>query len=83
MISGDKFQTSRTTTVVTVGGISTVDAQLTIGSSSVVVDVVGGASTQVNTETQELSQLINTQQVAQLPSLTRNIYDFVCAFRQC
>ena len=77
VISGDKFQTSRTTTVVTVGGISTVDAQLTIGSSSVVVDVVGGASTQVNTETQELSQLINTQQVAQLPSLTRNIYDFV------
>jgi hypothetical protein len=76
-ISADKFQTNRTTTVVTVGGITTVDAQLIIGSSSVVVDVVGETGTQVNTETQELSQLINTQQVASLPSLTRNIYDFV------
>lgn len=76
-VKGDKFQTYRTTTEVAVGGIATVDAQLTIGPSSVVVDVVGESSTQVNTETQELSQLINTQQVAQLPSLTRNIYDFV------
>ena len=31
----------------------------------------------MNTQTQELSQLINTQQLAQLPSLTRNPYDFV------
>jgi len=77
VISGEKFQTSRTTTVVTVGGISTVDALLTVRSRSVVIDVLGSTTTQVNTETQELSQLINTQQVAQLPSLTRNIYDFV------
>ena len=33
--------------------------------------------TEANTETQEMSQLINTQQMAQLPSLTRNPYDFV------
>jgi len=76
-ITSEKFETYRTTTEVTVGGISTVDAQLTVGSSSVVVEVVGATATQVNTETQELSQLVNTVQMAQLPSLNRNPYDFV------
>jgi len=76
-ISNDNFATYRTTTEVTVGGVSTVDAKLTVGQSSAVIEVVGGAPTQVNTETHELSQLISTQQMAQLPSLTRNPYDFV------
>ncbi len=76
-VTGDNFQTYRTTTEVTVGGVSTVDALLIIGASSVVVDVVGESATQVNTETQELSQLITSEQLAQLPSLTRNPYDFV------
>jgi len=76
-ITSQTFKTYRTTVEVSVGGIATVDAQLTIGSSSVVVEVVGESATQVNTETQELSQLIDTQQLAQLPSLTRNPYDFV------
>ena len=76
-VTSAKFETFRTTVEVTVGGISTVDAQLTVGSSSIIVDVVGGMATQVNTETQELTQLIDTQQMAQLPSLTRNPYDFV------
>ena len=76
-IASANFQTYRTTVEVTVGGVSTVDAKLQVGQSSTVVEVVGGAVTQVNTETQELSQLVSVQQVAQLPSLTRNIYDFV------
>jgi hypothetical protein len=76
-IASAAFQTYRTTVEVTVGGISTVDAKLAVGPSSAVIEVVGGTATEVNTQTQELSQLINTQQVAQLPSLTRNVYDFV------
>jgi len=32
---------------------------------------------QVNTESQTLSNTISTQQVTELPSLTRNPYDFV------
>ncbi len=76
-ISNAKFETYRTTAEVTVGGISTVDAQLTVGQSSAVIEVVGGAATEVNTQTQEVSQLIGTQQMAALPSLTRNPYDFV------
>lgn len=76
-ITSANFQTYRTTVEVTVGGISTLDAKLQVGQSSAVIEVVGGAVTQVNTETQELSQLVNTEQIAQLPSLTRNPYDFV------
>jgi outer membrane receptor protein involved in Fe transport len=76
-VSIEKFETYRTSTEVTVGGVSTVDAQMTVGQSSAVIEVVGEAATQVNTETHELSQLVNTTQMAQLPSLTRNPYDFV------
>jgi len=36
----DKFQTYRTTVEVTVGNISTIDAQLTVGQSSAVIEVV-------------------------------------------
>ncbi|MGH9642934.1 MAG: TonB-dependent receptor, partial [Terriglobales bacterium] len=61
-----------------VGGHSTLDAQLAVGSGNTVVEVTAGAAgTEVNTQTQELSQLVDTVQMAQLPSLTRNPYDFV------
>lgn len=76
-VTVDKFKTFRTTVEVTVGGSATMDAQLQVGESSVVVDVVGGAATEVNTTSQEMSQLIGTEQMAQTPSLTRNPYDFV------
>ncbi len=76
-ISNSGFSPYKTRTEVTVGGAATVDAQLTVGNQSVTVEVVGEGATQVNTQTQELSQLIDTQQLAQLPSLTRNPYDFV------
>jgi len=46
----DKFQTYRTTVEVTVGNISTIDAQLTVGQSSAVIEVVGEGATQVNTQ---------------------------------
>jgi hypothetical protein len=62
---------------VTVGGRATLDAQLEVGKESTVIEVTAGAAAQVNTETQEVSQLITTQQLGQLPSLTRNPYDFV------
>jgi hypothetical protein len=76
-ITTSGFSPFKTRTEVTVGGSATVDAQLTVGNQSVTVEVVGEGATQVNTQTQEMSQLIDTQQLAQLPSLTRNPYDFV------
>jgi hypothetical protein len=76
-ITSGSFSAYKTRAEVTVGGITTVDAQLSVGKESTVVEVVAEGIIQVNTQTQELSQLIDTQQVAHLPSLTRNPYDFV------
>ena len=53
------------------------DAQLEVGTSTTVVEVTAGGSSEVNTQTQELSQLVDSTQLAQLPSLDRNPYDFV------
>jgi len=71
------FQTFEKPVEVTVGGKLTVDAQLAVGKETTVVEVVAGTATEVNTQTQEISQLVGVQQMAQLPSLTRNAYDFV------
>ena len=76
-VSKSGFKTYQATIEVTVGGHSTLDAELAIGISSTVVEVVAGTATVVNTQTQELEQLVDTQQLAQLPSLTRNPYDFI------
>jgi carboxypeptidase family protein len=62
---------------VTVGGKVTVDAKLSLTAQTTTVEVVGEGGAGVNTQTQELSQIVNTQQISALPSLTRNAYDFV------
>lgn len=62
---------------VTVGGHVTLDAQLSVSESVTEVQVVAEGGSTVNTQTQELSQVVDTQQLSQLPSLTRNPYDFV------
>lgn len=76
-ISNPNFKTFETNVEVTVGTASTLNAKLEVGASSVIVEVVSGAATAINTETQELSQLVDNQALTQLPSLTRNPYDFV------
>jgi outer membrane receptor protein involved in Fe transport len=77
-VSKSGFKTYAATVEISVGGHSTMDVALAVGTSSTVVEVTaGGAATEVNTQTQEIQQLVDTQQVAQLPSLTRNVYDFV------
>lgn len=62
---------------VTVGSTVTLDAKLSVSAAVTEVHVVGEGGAQVNTQTQEVSQVVDTQQLAQLPSLTRNPYDFV------
>jgi hypothetical protein len=62
---------------VTVGGKLTLDINLSVGSANAVVDVSAESGGLVNTTTQELSQVVSQQQISQLPSLTRNPYDFV------
>ncbi len=71
------FKSSVSRVEVTVGGHSTLDAKLTLGSGATEVQVIAQGGAQVNTETQELSQVVDREQIQQLPSLTRNPYDFV------
>ncbi len=64
--------------VVTVGGKLNLDIKLQTASATTTVEVdAENGSAQINTSTQELSQVIGEEQVSQLPSLTRNPYDFI------
>lgn len=70
------FQPYRSGLQVEVGGRYEVNPKLQVGSSTT-VEVTSDQSIEVNTATPEVSQVITSQQVSQLPSLTRNPYDFV------
>jgi len=76
-VTSSGFSTFRAQVEVTVGGRSPLDAQLSVSNQAVVVEVVAEGGTTINTQTQELSQIVDSQQVSQLPSLTRNPYDFI------
>lgn len=76
-VSAGSFKAFTATVEVTVGGHVTLDAKLSVSAAVTEVQVVGEGGSQVNTQTQELSQVVDTQQIANLPSLTRNPYDFV------
>jgi len=76
-VTNTSFKTLETSLEVTVGSPVTFNPQLEVGSSTTVVEVTAASGTEVNTQTQELSQLVDTNQLAQLPSLNRNPYDFV------
>jgi Carboxypeptidase regulatory-like domain/TonB dependent receptor len=62
---------------VTVGGKLTLDIKLIPASSMQTVTVEGEGGVAVNTQNQEVSQVVTNQEVSQLPSLSRNPYDFV------
>lgn len=71
------FGAFRSRVEVTVGGRATVDIKLSTTAATTVVEVSADSGVQVNSQTQELSQVVSEQQVSQLPSLTRNPYDFI------
>jgi Carboxypeptidase regulatory-like domain/TonB dependent receptor len=76
-VSSGSFKPFVANLEVTVGGHATLDAELSIGGTTSEVAVIAQGGAQVNTQTQELSQVVNQEQVSQLPSLSRNPYDFV------
>ena len=76
-ITATGFHPYSTRVEVTVGSHVTVDAKLSVSAQVTEVQVMAEGGAQVNTQTQELSQVVNSEQVPQLPSLTRNPYDFV------
>jgi hypothetical protein len=76
-VSSGSFKPYVAKVEVTVGSHLTLDAKLSVSATVTEVQVIGEGGAQVNTQTQELSQVVDTQQMMQLPSLTRNPYDFV------
>ncbi len=76
-VDSSQFKPYNAKVEVTVGGHITLDARLSISATVTEVQVEAEGGSTVNTQTQELSQVVDTQQLAQLPSLTRNPYDFV------
>ncbi|MDR3725817.1 MAG: TonB-dependent receptor [Terracidiphilus sp.] len=76
-INAPSFETYETQTQITVGGHTSLDAKLTVGSGITTIEVSATGGVQVNTDSQEISEVISPEQISQLPSLTRNIYDFV------
>ena len=76
-VTAGAFKTYTAKVEVTVGGHVTLDAKLSVSATTTEVEVVGEGGAQVNTQTQEMSQVVDTNQIANLPSLTRNPYDFV------
>ena len=63
---------------VVVGGAENVNARLSVGNSSVTVKVnAANAAMQLNTTTSEISTVVSPKEMIDLPSLTRNPYDFV------
>jgi outer membrane receptor protein involved in Fe transport len=75
-LSASGFASQKKRVTVDVGAKVALDAKMEVGQTSTTVEVNAGA-VQVNTESQTLSNTISNQQVTELPSLTRNPYDFV------
>src|SRR5580700_7848071 len=77
-VSKAGFADYKAQVTVTVGGHATLDAPLSVSQVSTTVEVVAvPIAAEVNTQTQEVSQIVTPEEVQNLPSLTRNPYDFV------
>jgi outer membrane receptor protein involved in Fe transport len=71
------FSTLRQQTTVSVGMKVGLDLKLEVGKAETVVEVTATANVTVNTETQTISQVLSTQQILELPTITRNPYSLV------
>jgi hypothetical protein len=77
-VSKAGFADTRIRAQVTVGSHVTVDAQVSVSAMTTTIEVVVAAGgTEINTQSQEISQIISSDQIQNLPSLTRNAYDFI------
>jgi outer membrane receptor protein involved in Fe transport len=74
--SAPNLATKQVRAEVTVGARVALNIQLSVGSATTMVEVVAEGGTQVNTETQTIGTVMDTEKVMELPTLTRNPYDF-------
>ena len=76
-VTSPGFGTINQNVTVYVGTRINIDIKLPVNNTTETVSVSTDTSATVNTASPEISQVINQEQVSQLPSLTRNPYDFV------
>jgi outer membrane receptor protein involved in Fe transport len=75
-VSSSGFNSYTAQVEVTVGGAVSVEAKLGVQGANAQVEVTVSGIAQINTTTPEVAQVIDSSQLQNLPSLTRNPYDF-------
>jgi len=76
-IAATGFATYKQKITVTVASANELSAHMKLAAAAgTTIEVVGAGAVQVDTQSSELSQVVSPQQVAELPSLNRNPYDF-------
>ena len=73
-VTATGFGKSETTINVSVGSSNTVNVKLAVGDTTTVIDVAANSVAGINLENGELSQVISTNQLLELPTETRNPY---------
>lgn len=76
-IEASGFSAYQERVTVTVGSRNAVNAKMSVGAASTSVEVVAAGAAQVDTQTQEVSQVVSESEISQLPTLTRNPYALV------
>src|SRR3712207_1627998 len=77
-VEAQSFAKSTQRVQVTVGARASLETQLSVTAiTGETVDVVAGAGVEVNTQTQELSNVVSGEQIRELPTVTRNPYNLV------
>lgn len=71
------FTTLKQQATVTVGNKVGLDLKLEVGKAETVVEVTATGAVTVNTETQTISQVLTTEQILELPTITRDPYSLV------
>src|SRR5919206_492932 len=77
-VEAQNFAKSTQRVQVTVGAKASLDTQLSVTAiTGETVNVVAGSGVEVNTQTQELSNVVSGEQIRELPTVTRNPYNLV------
>jgi hypothetical protein len=76
-VRAQSFAASTQRVQVTVGAKAAVDTTLSLTQAAETVDVIAGGGVEVNTQTQEVSDVVSGTQIRQLPTLTRDPYALV------
>lgn len=74
---GGSFKQLTQRVQVTVGAKLSIETQLSLSDVTGSVDVVAGNGVEVNTQDQQLSNVVSQKDILELPTVTRNPYDLV------